>query len=29
VALWSGANEAGEGATVVKAEYLEVVAQRR
>jgi SAM-dependent methyltransferase len=26
--LWSGANEAGEGATVVKAEYLEVVAER-
>jgi len=29
VALWSGANEAGDGVTVVKAEYLEVVAQRR
>jgi SAM-dependent methyltransferase len=26
--LWSGANEAGEGATVVKAEYLDVVAER-
>jgi SAM-dependent methyltransferase len=26
--LWSGANEAAEGATVVKAEYLEVVAER-
>jgi SAM-dependent methyltransferase len=28
VALWAGANEAGDGATVVKAEYLEVVAER-
>ena len=28
VALWSSANEAGEGATVVKGEYLEVVAER-